>query len=149
MRRTPSLLSVPLLLVVFAGCTSPGPADDNGDSEPPTSDSYRLTAEDMPSLVSAGENFTYTLIIEGEPEWTSDHIGGHFGNTSTDQPSTAVYTGACFHAPTLREVPDTFEITCRINEPGTWYLRGHMRIALDDGQVLNWWTDEEFTIVAA
>ncbi len=138
-----------LTAVAFAGCTSPEPnVPDNGDEGDAAElgpDTYTLTVHEAPATATADETFTFNMTVEGDVEHATDHLGAHYGNQSTDEPSTDVYDKACNHQATT--VPGEFEVTCTISEPGTYYYRGHMRIQAD-GETYNWWSAEHTLVVA-
>jgi hypothetical protein len=128
--------------VLLAGCATP----DDDEPETPTAETYELTAEGVPDVATAGQEFTFDLTVDGDLEWTSDHIGGHFGMNSTDEPSTTKYEKACVHQ--AGDLPGEFEVTCTLHHAGVWYLRGHTRITLDGGEQVNYWTDREYLVTA-
>ena len=141
--RTPALLATLLLL---AGCSDP-PADDDHADHPLDADTYAITLADLPVLpVPAGTGFTFNSTITGDVQHASDHIGAHFGNRTTTEPSTAVYNMTCAH--TGGTLPGRFQVTCTAPaQPGVHYLRGHARII--DGTVTHhWWSDEATFTVA-
>lgn len=117
----------------LAGCLNGGDGGDTGGS------AYTLTLTGFPATAKAGEAFTFTLKIEGGDAKSSDHIGAHYGKTSTSEPSTTVYTNTCPH--TTGSVPGTFQVTCTVPDPGTYYLRGHLRTNTS-GTLENFWTTE-------
>ena len=124
---------IALLLLPLAGCV-----DEAG---------YELTAEGVPSEVAVNETFEFHLEVTGGPERTSDHIGGHYWAASTADPDAefANQAGACTHIEA--EVVGDHHIQCSFTEPGTFYLRGHVRY--EDEGTHNLWTDEHAVTVLA
>lgn len=109
---------------------------------------FTLTTSNVPAVpVARGESFNFTLTIDGADADFSDHIGGHFGTNTTDEPSVAQYPLACAHV--AGDVPGVYEVTCTVPEDaatGTYYLRGHMRITAA-GAPHNFWAAEDAIIV--
>ncbi|HLE96191.1 MAG TPA: hypothetical protein VI997_02370, partial [Candidatus Thermoplasmatota archaeon] len=105
----------------------------------PVSD-YVLTTTGVPETVQAGEEFSFTLTVVGAPG-TSDHIGAHYGASTSTSPSTAVYTKACIHQGDA--LPGTFTVKCTFTEPGTVYLRGHTRTGTSNETYRHFWAAEE------
>lgn len=143
-----SMLGIAAMLTVFAlaGCVSPEPnVPGDGDGAGVGPETYTITVEEPPTTVTANESFTFNITIEGDVESTTDHAGAHYGNQSSDEPSTTVYDQTCAHSGGA--VPGSFEVTCTISEPGTYYYRGHLRIT-EGGQTHNWWSEEHQVVVA-
>lgn len=138
----PAIASVVMLLL--AGCSS------SDDDEPKlAADTYTLTLRGAPAIVSANSTFAFELQVDGDIERASDHVGAHFGNTSSQAPSTTVYASACAHQ--IGTVPSedaAFTVTCKApTKLGIYYLRGHVRI-IEGNQTFNWWSAEHtFTVV--
>lgn len=138
--------------MVVAGCAQrdDGMDDDNDGTPPPdagdggaSSGNYTLTATGVPATAVANQSFTFTLRAEG-PAGTSDHVGGHFGTNSTDQPSVAAYPGACVH--TAQTLPGTYTVACTLPRAGTWYLRGHVRTGAAEAY-RHFWAAESTIVV--
>jgi hypothetical protein len=137
-----------VLAALLAGCSSTSTAPQASTSTtitvpPPSAGSYGVMAMDTPQSVSPGANFTVLVHVESIDGQTrmSNHIGAHFGPTSTDAPSTTVYTSACVH--TTGNLPGMYNVTCKAPATaGTIYLRGHARIVKADGTNQDWWSDE-------
>lgn len=129
-------------MVALAGCAQKK-NDDTGDDEPPMTDvpgTYTLTTTGVPSQATPGVAFTFTLDIAG-PAVTSDHIGGHWDSTAD---VAAAPERACGHTP--GDVPGTFDVTCTIAQPGTWHLRGHMRLGTEGNYTHFWGPDNTVTV---
>ncbi|MDX1612552.1 MAG: hypothetical protein R3185_09285, partial [Candidatus Thermoplasmatota archaeon] len=112
------------------------PSEEDPASTRPT---YTLTVSEVPANVTVAQNFTLNLTIEGEENRTTDHIGAHYGDNSTEEASFEVYNRACFHLE--GELPGTYTVTCQFEEAGTHHLRGHMRLTLED-EVFEYWSQE-------
>jgi hypothetical protein len=140
--RLPLALALALLLV--AGCSSP--SGDDAPS-PPDSDSYRLSVANVPATpLAPNSTFSFDLFAEGSDDRASDHIGGHFGNTTTATPSTTVYASACIHQ--SGTLPGEYQVTCTAPaKPGVYFLRGHARI-IQDNVTTQWWSAETTFSVA-
>lgn len=114
------------------------------------SGNYTLNLTGVPTVARANENVTMNLSIAGPPGLSS-HFGAHFNATSRGAPTVAAYNGACSHQTTPTTVPPTapFVVTCTFPAPGTYYLRGHLRV--DEGIPLpttnNYWTGEHVVLV--
>lgn len=108
---------------------------------------FNLTVTNMPTApqVSKG-NFTFTLTINGTENVTSDHIGAHFWNATTETPTVANSAGACAHLPGETGAVGTFTVTCSIENketgPKDFFLRGHVRVT-EGGSALNFWSTEQ------
>lgn len=100
---------------------------------------------DVPATATAGQNFTFTLTVDG-PAATSDHVGAHFGLNQTEQPSTTTLPQACQHQTV--DLPAEVTVTCVFPESGTYYLYGHVRFG-SGGSFVNFWTPEQYTVVVA
>ena len=110
---------------------------------------YTLTTVGMPTLpVAPGDSFNFTLTIAGESTDHSDHIGGHFGMNSTDDDVVVGdFAYGCQHQ--SGEVPGEFTVTCPVPDdaaPGTYYLRGHLRITAA-GVNHEFWADQDTFLV--
>jgi hypothetical protein len=139
---------VVLLAGLLAGCSSPTDGEDDGETGTEhalDSATYGITVSDLPTVVLANSTFRFNSTISGGPVHASDHIGGHFGNKSTTEPSPAVYTVACAHV--AGDLPGKYTVTCTApTTTGVYYLRGHARIT-EGETVVNWWsTEQTFTI---
>lgn len=138
-----------LLAGLLAGCSSP-PSEDDGDGsgaeQALDSATYAITLAGVPTLpVAQGQPFHFNSTVSGGPTHTSDHIGAHFGNASTTEPSTAAYNVSCVHQ--QGDLPGKYEVTCTAPaKAGVYYLRGHARIT-EGETVVNWWSAEtSFTV---
>ena len=136
---------VVLLAGLLAGCTSPKDDDATGTENALDSATYSITVSDMPTAVLANATFRFNSTISGGPVHASDHIGGHFGNKTTTEPSTATYDMACAH--TGGDLPGKYQVSCTAPKmSGVYYLRGHARITQGE-TVVNWWsTETTFTV---
>jgi hypothetical protein len=150
MRPRLALLLCTLLAASLAGCSGDGdddPAGDDSSATPaPTASSYTVTLEGFPvAPIPANTTFTFIDRISGDVVRMSDHIGAHFGQNSTTDPSTTAYPNACAH--THGDLPGTYEVTCTAPAaPGAYFLRGHARI-MQDNLTVNWWSNEQpFTV---
>lgn len=100
---------------------------------------FALATPGVPTQIETGRTFNFTLFVNGSTSISSDHVGAHFGTTTSTTPSTSVYDNECVHqAGTL---PGTFVVACTIKTDGTWYLRGHARIT-SQNQTFNYWGPE-------
>ncbi len=97
-----------------------------------------LSATDMPAFAAVGEPVTFTMT--GTGDLTSGHVGGHFWDASTEDP-TADFSeaGGCAHVPGATTFPAEVTVTCTFEEPGMVYVRGHVRT---DDSTTNFWTEE-------
>ena len=105
---------------------------------------YALNLTGVPTVVRAGQNFTMNLTMTGTTG-VSSHFGAHYGMNSTGAPTTAAYDQACTHQTTITPIPTSapYVVTCSFGAPGTYYLRGHLRV--DEGippAAQNYWTGE-------
>jgi hypothetical protein len=127
------------LAIALAGCMSV-PVEPAPTTSAPA-DSYALTAIGFPSTGTVNQNVTFQLEIKGGPMRTSDHIGGHYWNNQTTDPTAefAQQAGACVHVPGVNSFPATFNVTCRFAAPGTYYVHGHLRY-VDGETTRNFWT---------
>lgn len=108
---------------------------------------HTLNLTGVPTLARVGQNVTMNLSMTG-PTGISSHFGAHYGRNSSDAPSTTVYESGCTHQGTPTPVPTTYTVTCAFAAPGTYYLRGHLR--LDEGippATSNYWTGEYAILV--
>lgn len=89
----------------------------------------------------ANTNFTFLLSINGTENATSDHIGAHFFNATTGEPSLATAAGGCAH--TTGPAVNSFQISCSVPNTGTTprnvYVRGHLLLT-EGGVTLDWWS---------
>lgn len=113
---------------------------------------YTINLTGVPSTAQASsQNFTFTMAIQGTENVTSDHIGAHFWNATTSAPTAANAAGACSHV--AGAAIDTFTVTCQIAHagvtPGTYYLRGHLRITEGGSQVNFWSSEHEVTVLGS
>lgn len=109
---------------------------------------HTLATSGMPTLpVTAGSTFNFTLAITGDAD-VSDHIGGHFGANSSATPKVSDYPLACAH--TAGSVPGEYAVSCEVPAtaaPGTYHLRGHMRITVDSMKHDFWAPETSFVVV--
>lgn len=111
---------------------------------------YTLNLTGVPTVARANVSVPMNLTITGPPG-VSSHFGAHFNTTGTGAPTVAAYGQACTHQTTPTPVPTSapFALTCTFPAPGTYYLRGHLRI--DEGLPLpatnNYWTSEYVILV--
>lgn len=106
----------------------------------PGEDQYTLTTDGAPANATAGEPFTFQLMVDGAAT-SSDHIGAHHWNATEDTGDIAD-AGACEHQE--GDLPGTFTVTCTL-EPGVYSVRGHMRLTVGD-QMNDFWA-EAFRVV--
>ncbi len=145
------LLALIPLALLLAGCSQPTdddqPATTTSTPSPPQADSYAIALSDLPvAPLEAGAQFRFNSTITGNATRASDHIGAHFGNQSSQAPSTAVYTVTCEHV--AGDLPGRYQVTCTApQEAGVYYLRGHARI-MSGGAPVNWWSAEATFTVA-
>lgn len=133
-----------LTFIVLSGCTDDDGTTDDEGAPPGGAPEYSLGLSGVPATVVAGEPFTITLSVTGAPTLASDHVGAHYGTSTSNEPSTTVYPSACPHqAGTL---PGTFTVTCTVTSPGSIHLRGHAR-ATEAGAQLDFWSSESVVIV--
>lgn len=127
-------------LFLIAGCAG-GPVRDTGATVAQVNaETYQVAIVGLHGEVIPGSNMTITVRITGSPVVSSDHIGAHFGKTSTTEPSTAVYTLKCNHVSGLMSSDKT--ISCPIpGETGTYYIRAHAAVD-QGGQTYNYWGEE-------
>lgn len=133
-----------LALSLLAGCTMPSDpaASTTGTGPALAADTYRLHADWVLVNTQAGQNFTFTLHVDGNVSSTSPHIGGHMGpdQVPASQASKTTYPLPCIHGSTPMHVPNDIQVTCTAPAtPGTYYIRGHVQ---DSTGALNWWSDE-------
>lgn len=103
---------------------------------------FTLNLTGAPSTPPLGNSsFTLTLAINGTENVTSDHIGAHWFNTTTADPTVATSAGACTHVtgPSV----NTHAIECKIPNTGAApravQVYGHLRI-VEGGITLDWWS---------
>lgn len=104
---------------------------------------YNLTLADVPTTAADETNFSFTLNVAAlgaSDNATSDHIGAHYFNNTTDT-SSVTAAGACEHAAGGVVGPHT--VTCNVDagegiSRDVW-VRGHVRIN-DNGTLLSWWS---------
>ena len=144
--RFASVLTTTLVLLL-AGCSDTKDDDTGGEDHPLDSATYAIALSDVPALpVIAGQPFHFNSTITGDETHASDHIGAHFGNKTTTEPSTAVYNVTCAHQ--AGNLPGKYQVTCTAPmQPGVYYLRGHARIT-EGATVVNWWSPETTITVA-
>lgn len=105
---------------------------------------YNVTISGVPTSATASRsNFSVTVAIAGKDNATSDHIGVHYWNATTTEPSVSNAEGACEHV--AGGAVNTYTVVCSITNTGVgpqqYYLRGHLRLA-EGGTVLSWWSAE-------
>lgn len=141
-----TLLALVLASLLAAGCSSPTD-DGEGDAPAPLdADTYHLTLANVPTTpVQPNSNFSFDLAVDGDDQHASDHIGAHFGNSTTATPSTTVYATTCMHQ--AAQLPGDFQVTCKAPATaGVYFLRGHARI-IQDNVTTQWWSAEiTFTV---
>lgn len=158
------LLAALLAATALTGCASndDGDANDNANPTPPTNTTdetpetnetpeeeqplpgvnetvdnvtgYTLTTSGIPTIVTAGNNFTFKLNVVG-PIAESDHIGAHYANEELATPSASTMK-ACAH--TAGQLPGQFDVTCTL-EGGEWYVYGHLRTMGEDNHTHDYW----------
>ena len=110
---------------------------------------YTLNLTGVPTVVPANQNVTMNLTMTG-PSGISNHFGAHYGRNATGTPSLDAYPQACVHVTALTPIPpgSPTVVTCNFSEPGTYYLRGHLRV--DEGlppAPRDHWTSEHVILV--
>jgi hypothetical protein len=133
------LAGAPALLLLLAGCTTTEHDHDG----------YALTTTGIPDSAVVDQAFTFRLDIAG-PEHTSDHIGAHYWNGTTDDPTRDLAQAkACAHVSGGGEVPGAFDVTCSFEAPGTYQVFGHLRITEGEDVEHFWAEPRNVTVVAA
>ncbi len=137
------LLVATLITAYLAGCTTT--TDEHGDHDHEiTADTFRIKVTGAPAHVESGQAATFTVIAESvdDGHTTTTHMGAHHWAASTDDPNGDFsLAGSCSHTQGEMEVPGSIEVTCSGLEDGTHFLRGHLRVSVDDQQI-NYWSDE-------
>jgi hypothetical protein len=136
-RMRTAIVALSLVTLLLAGCASQHEEE-----------SFTLTVNDLPARTMAGGTISMMLNIQGSPEVTSDHIGAHYWNFTTTDP-TADFTaqaGACKHVEGSATAPGAFPVSCTFEKPGVYYVHGHMRTT-HDGQIVNWWSKGHKVVV--
>ncbi len=131
-----------LVGVLLAGCTTePSPAE----APIPV---LSLASRGLPAQIELGDSATFNLVVTGDRTTTSDHIGGHYWDDSTDEPTAdfAAALGACQHVAGSNTVPGQFTIVCTPTQEGWHYVRGHVRLTIGD-DTLDYWTAEHVVFV--
>lgn len=105
----------------------------------PENDTFTLSLEDVREVEGG---VAFTLNVTGDLAGTSDHIGGHIWEASTDAPTVAGSDGACAHVAGGGSVPGTFEVTCTFDGEAPWHYRGHLRVTVGGAQ-WNYWSEEQ------
>lgn len=165
MSRTVTLVAVLVLAsTALAGCTFPGGDDGNGNTTtttttttpptqttptgttPPTQDgnttgpltnsSFSVATSGIPGQALPGARFNFTVYVNGTGNVSTDHVGAHFADNATTTPLVASAMRTCEHG--MGSLPGSFNVACRIDQTGTWYVYGHAR-ANDTGGTFDWW----------
>ena len=161
MSRIATILAVLLASTALAGCTLNGGDDGNGTTTtttttptngtttttttpptqqtnattPLTNSSYSVATSGIPAQALPGQRFNFTVYANGTQNVTSDHIGAHYADNATTGPN-ATAMKACEHQ--QGTLPGTYNVACRVDQTGTWYVYGHAR-ANDTGGTYDWW----------
>ncbi len=108
---------------------------------------YTLSVRDVPDALNAGESFTFTMTADGAPNMASTHIGAHYWATPQTDPTGGLADArACDHLEAEAQVPGEYQVTCRMDEPGTWHIYGHVRVQEGDTK-LDFWAPAETVVV--
>lgn len=105
----------------------------------PDDDTFALAIEDLEELE---DGVSFTVNITGDLEGTSTHIGGHYWDAPTNNPTVAGSVGGCVHVAGGGTVPGSFQVTCSRTDSSSWQYRGHLRVEVD-GQQWNYWSEEQ------
>jgi len=105
---------------------------------------HTLVLSGVPTSPQASRaNFTVNLSISGSENVTTDHVGAHYFNDSTNA-TTDTAAGDCQHVTGGAIANHT--ITCAIEldgvAPKEYFLRGHLRVTQGD-VVLSWWSEPQ------
>ena len=150
-------LAIPLavaLALVLPGCASD---EDDGDAMGGMGmgmgpGSYHMGLDGMPmGEMAPGQMFNVSVSarngMSGMHAMMSDHIGAHYWNRTMMDPTAGLGNATtCQHR--AAEAPGEWTAQCTAPaQPGTYYLRSHMRMMDEDGQMHHWWSDERtFTV---
>lgn len=104
---------------------------------------YNLTLSGVPTTAADETNFSFTLQVAAlgaSDNATSNHIGAHYFNNTTDSTSETA-AGVCEH--TAGGVVGPHTVTCNVDAGqgvarDVW-VRGHVRID-EGGTILSWWS---------
>jgi predicted secreted protein len=97
---------------------------------------YTLIIEGVPATAAVNETFTFTLNITGGPASNSTYVGAHYDDDGNTTPiASEMHMCEVFEA----GAPGNHTITCAIDTPGTWYVRGHYRLT-EDGRTEDYWS---------
>lgn len=114
---------------------------------------YTLTLAGFPTTPQvSNQSFTFTLNLTGTENVTSDHVGAHVFNASTPNPTVSAQVapavGVCTHGSGFTAGNHTVSCTIVHNgaAPGTYYVRGHLRIT-EGGVQTNFWSAEHTVTV--
>lgn len=147
MRPSPALLAAALVATFAAGCAAP----EHGHTL--DAESFSLELDGVPSRVLApGESFDATVrstAADGDLHATSDHVGAHFWNATVADPTDELPSArSCTHQG--GELPGESGTRCTAPiEPGTYHVRAHARVTLEDGSQVHWWGEGRTFSVAA
>ncbi len=103
----------------------------------PEPNQWILAVDGIPTEVTQGQEFTFTLTIDGEPEVSSEHIGGHWwraGEAAENDLSMSV--GGCSH--TQGTAPGTYTVTCDMEAKGEFEVFGHLRVTVGEKNYEFW-----------
>lgn len=103
---------------------------------------YALTVDGVPSMVTAGNVFTFNLNVDG-PLGNSTHIGAHYADNDTTDPAASAMLG-CDHV--QGDLPGTVVVSCKIDEGGVWHVFGHVATGSGDSEQHYW--AEPITVTA-
>lgn len=149
MQALPGLVAATLVALALAGCAG---ADDDGDHMMEMGpDSFQMSMSGMPNgAMAPGHKFNVSvegMAMMSGMRGTSDHMGAHFWNATMSDPTGSLGNStACAHRG--GEMPGRFTAMCTAPmQPGTYHLRGHMRMTDDAGAMHHYWSDEQtFTV---
>lgn len=103
---------------------------------------YTLNLTGAPGTpLASNQSFTLNMNVTGKDNATSDHIGAHWFNATTNNPTPASSAGNC--ALKTGSVIDVHAVKCAIPNTGTgpktFFVYGHVRI-VEGGVTLDWWS---------
>lgn len=106
-------------------------------------DTFTLATAGMPTLAKRNDTISFTLLVNGTMNVSSNHIGAHFANNTTASPSPPGRED-CAH--TTGALPGTYNVTCTMNDAGTWHVYGHAQ-AVDNGTTYDYWATPVAVVV--
>lgn len=108
----------------------------------PENDTFAVTTDGLPTQVKAGEPVAFAVRVQGPPG-NSTHFGAHFWNASQEDPTGRLgVASGCAHPAGDHNLPGTVTTSCVFPAPGTYYVRGHMRVEIGPERY-NFWAEEQ------